>query len=60
MFRSTHNAIGEQIAAELGFSGENAKIFVDGSTGPDSHGDFPHATGKDRAELREHGAVGRW
>jgi len=51
MFRSTHKAIGERIAAELGFSEENAKIFVDGSTGPDSHGDFPHAVGKDRKIL---------
>jgi hypothetical protein len=35
----------------LGFSEENARIFVSGSTGPDSHGDFPHAFGKDRKIL---------
>ena len=51
MLRSTHKAIGQRVAAELGFSEEDARIFVDGSTGPDSHGDFPHAVGKDRKIL---------
>ena len=45
MLRTTHKAIAERIASELEFSEENTKIFVSGSTGPDSHGDFPHATG---------------
>jgi hypothetical protein len=51
MLRTTHKAIAERIASELGFSEENTKIFVSGSTGPDSHGDFPHATGHDRKIL---------
>jgi hypothetical protein len=51
LLHSTHKAIGERIAAELGFSEENARIFVEGSTGPDSHGDFPHHVGKDRKIL---------
>ena len=51
MLRSMHRVIGERIAVELGFSEENMRIFVDGSTGPDSHGDFPHAAGKDRKIL---------
>jgi hypothetical protein len=45
MLRTTHKAIAERIASELGFSEENTKIFISGSTGPDTHGDFPHATG---------------
>jgi hypothetical protein len=45
MLRTTHKAIAKRIASELGFSEENTKIFISGSTGPDSHGDFPHATG---------------
>jgi hypothetical protein len=45
MLRTTHKAIAERIASELEFSEENTKIFISGSTGPDSHGDFPHATG---------------
>ena len=45
MLRTTHKAIAERIASELGFSEENAEIFISGSTGPDTHGDFPHATG---------------
>ena len=51
MLQSTHKAIGQRIAAELGFSKENARIFIDGSTDPDSHGDFPHHVGKDRKIL---------
>lgn len=51
MLRSTHKAIAERIACELGFSQENTKIFIDGSTGPDSHGDFPHATGHNKKIL---------
>jgi hypothetical protein len=51
MLRTTHKAIAERIASELGFSEENTKIFISGSTGPDSHGDFPHATGHDRKIL---------
>jgi hypothetical protein len=51
MLRTTHKAIGERIASELCFSEENTEIFVSGSTGPDSHGDFPHATGHDRKIL---------
>jgi hypothetical protein len=45
MLRTTHKAIAERIASELEFSEENTKIFIAGSTGPESHGDFPHATG---------------
>ena len=48
MLRTTHKAIAERIASELGFSEENTKIFISGSTGPDSHGDFPHATGHNK------------
>ena len=48
MLRSTHKVIAERIASELGFTEDNAKIFISGSTGPDSHGDFPHASGHDR------------
>jgi hypothetical protein len=44
MLGTTHKAIAERIASELGFSEENTKIFISSSTGPDSHGDFPHAT----------------
>jgi hypothetical protein len=43
-----HKAIAERIACELGFSKEDTQIFVSGSIGPDSHADFPHATGHDR------------
>jgi hypothetical protein len=45
MLRTTHKAIAERNASEIGFSEEKTKIFISGSTGPDSHGDFPHATG---------------
>ena len=51
MLRSTHKAIGERITAELGLSEENARIFIEGSTGPDSHADFPHAVRKERKIL---------
>jgi hypothetical protein len=51
MLRTTHKAIAERIASELEFSEENTKIFISGSTGPDSHGDFPHATGHNRKIL---------
>jgi hypothetical protein len=47
MLRTTHKVIAERIASELEFSEKNTEIFVSGSTGPDSHGDFPHATGHD-------------
>jgi hypothetical protein len=45
MLGTTHKAIAERIASELAFSEENTKIFISGSVGPDSQGDFPHATG---------------
>lgn len=45
MLGTTHKAIAERIASELVFSEENTKIFISGSIGPDTHGDFPHATG---------------
>lgn len=51
MLRTNHKAIAQKIAAELKFSTENTSIFVSGSIGPDSHADFPHATGKDRKIL---------
>jgi hypothetical protein len=51
MLRTTHKAIAEKIASELGFTEENTRIFVSGSTGPDSHCDFPHATGHNRKIL---------
>ncbi len=51
MLRTTHKAIAERIASELRFSEENTKIFIDGSTGPDSQGDFPHATGHNKKTL---------
>ncbi|HEX9260998.1 MAG TPA: hypothetical protein VF893_00545 [Candidatus Bathyarchaeia archaeon] len=51
MLRSTHKVIAERIAVKLGFSQGNTQIFVDGSTGPDSHCDFPHQTGKDKKIL---------
>lgn len=46
MLRDTHKAFAEKIAKELGFSEDNTWIFVDGSMGPDTHGDFPHDKGK--------------
>jgi len=46
MLRDTHKAFAEKIALELGFSGLNTRVFIDGSVGPDSHGDFPHDHGK--------------
>jgi hypothetical protein len=48
-----HKAIAERIACELGFSKENTQIFVSGSIGPDSHADFPHATGKNKKILNK-------
>jgi hypothetical protein len=51
MLRTTHKAIAERIACELGFSEENTEIFISGSTGIDTHGDFPHATGHNRKIL---------
>jgi len=53
MLRGTHKAFAEKIALELGFSGLNARIFIDGSLGPDSHGDFPHDHGKNAKLLRK-------
>jgi len=37
----------EKIAAELDLSPADTQSLVSGSLGPDSHADFPHATGKD-------------
>ncbi len=48
MLRIFHKAISEKIAYELKLSEKNAQIFVDGSLGPDTHGDFPHQTGKEK------------
>ncbi|MFB3889987.1 MAG: hypothetical protein ACE14S_10890 [Candidatus Bathyarchaeia archaeon] len=42
----------ERIAAELHLSREATHLLADGSVGPDSHADFPHATGKDSKILR--------
>ena len=53
MLRSTHKIIAEAIADQLGFSPENAFIFVDGTLGPDTHGDFPHKTGKNSKILQK-------
>jgi hypothetical protein len=52
MHRTIHKIIGEKIACELGFTNQNTQIFVDGSTGPDSHADFPHAVGKNKKILK--------
>lgn len=52
ILRNTHKLIAEKIAQELHFSTKNTRIFLDGSIGPDSHADFPHATGKDKKILR--------
>ena len=54
MLRGTHKAFAEKIALELGFSGLNARVFIDGSLGPDSHGDFPHDYGKNAKETSCH------
>jgi len=51
MRRTIHKVTGEKIACELGFTEENTQIFVDGSIGPDSHADFPHAVGKNKKIL---------
>jgi hypothetical protein len=53
MLRSTHKIIAEKIAEYLGFSAHNSYIFVDGTLGPDTHGDFPHKTGKNRKILQK-------
>jgi len=53
MLRSTHKIIAEKIAASLGFSTRDAYIFVDGTLGPDTHGDFPHKTGKNSKILHK-------
>ncbi len=53
MLRSTHKIIAEKIANQLGFSAETTYIFVDGMLGPDTHGDFPHKTGKDSKILKK-------
>ena len=53
MLRGTHKAFAEKIALELGFSGLNARVFIDGSLGPDSHGDFPHDFGKNAKLLHK-------
>lgn len=51
MLYTTHKIIAQKIAHELGFSEENTEIFVSGAVGPDSHADFPHASGKDKKIL---------
>jgi len=43
----THRAIAEKIAKELGLSQKDTSLLVSGVLGPDTHADFPHATGKD-------------
>jgi len=53
MLRSTHKIIADKIAGCLGFSTQNAYIFVDGTLGPDTHGDFPHKTGKNSKILQK-------
>jgi hypothetical protein len=53
MLRSTHKIIAEKIADQLGFSAETANIFVDGTLGPDTHGDFPHKKGKNSTILQK-------
>ena len=53
MLRSTHKIIAEKIAVYLGFSTQNSYIFVDGTLGPDTHGDFPHKTGKNSKILQK-------
>jgi len=42
-----HRIMAEKIAAELDLSPADTQSLVSGSLGPDSHADFPHATGKD-------------
>ena len=51
MLRSIHKIIAEKISTTLGFSIHDAYIFVDGTLGPDTHGDFPHKIGKNRKIL---------
>jgi hypothetical protein len=53
MLRRTHKIIAEKIADNLGFSIRNSAIFVDGTLGPDTHGDFPHKTGKNSKILHK-------
>ncbi len=53
MLRITHKIIAEKIASNLSFSPQNSNIFVDGVLGPDTHGDFPHKTGKDSKILQK-------
>lgn len=53
MLRDTHKRIAEKIAYDLDFSTENAHIFVVGTLGPDTHGDFPHKTGKNSKILQK-------
>ena len=53
MLRSTHKIIAEKIASQLGFSAETTHIFIDGTLGPDTHGDFPHKTGKNSKILQK-------
>ena len=53
MLRSTHKVIAEKIAESLSFSTRNAHFFVDGTLGPDTHGDFPHKSGKNSTILHK-------
>jgi hypothetical protein len=53
MLRSTHKIIAEKIANCLALSTQGAYLFVDGTLGPDTHGDFPHNTGKNSKILQK-------
>lgn len=53
MLRSTYKIVAELISDEPGFSRENTFIFVDGTIGPDTYGDFPHKTGKNSKILQK-------
>lgn len=55
MLRNYHKIIAETIADQLNFSPETTSIFIDGMLGPDTHGDFPHKTGKNRKILQKIG-----
>ncbi len=46
-----HRTLAERIGAELKLPEEELGIFIDGSVGPDSWGNFPHEKGKDRSIL---------
>ncbi len=55
MLRVTHKVIAERIAAELQLPKSATQLLIEGSVGPDSHANFPHATGKNGIILQKIG-----